>query len=796
MTMARWQGTVTDDAGNVVPNANVEVRRETPGAPLATLYADRQGTVALGNPFITDSEGFAAFHVIGGSYQVRAYKNGFERVWRYVGVGTGQEADLVALYDPGLLFEFETQTAAPPSVGAIRANNANLAAATQLFVSKTNRGGSNMVARLLELAPNGKSQRNVVILTNPQDGPQATWQITSAAETGTHVVLGLTAHTGETSFPVGSVGLQRELTGTDGVSGTIASVAATSLPAGSNPTVANNGTPSTAQLVFGIPAGTPGDTHLAKARVANTASMDFMANVRAGMTLDGVVLAAGNVVLIKGQSDASQNGLYVVQTGAAPTRHPSYQTNDSLAGILVSVLEGTLNANSVWVSTGDLTGGTAASTGRGFIRIPTNSRALEVIPDDFGAKGDGTTNDTGAFTAASLVADSIYVPQGTYVITSYASISAFIHKLHGPGLLKIGSVTIPAGDITTDLTLSVPSTFATINDVLSYLAARRVTRVARIITVKLADGTYNPASLITLYHPDSPAMIIEGNNAAPQNVIVNIGTHDGFDAKAGIFTLRGLTIRGTSWTSHGVWTGINTGVRASRAGNIRVDNCRIDRCYFGVTAVEGGSIEAVNSVVTEAGDAGFFAFVGGHLTATGCRAENCLENNSIVSFLGYGFGCEGGSIWLNNCVSTNNGNAQGGGGVAVNIGGLARIDGGDFRSNLNLGMLVANGSVVEVNNALFNFNVNGCAKVENGAQLTAFSCQFNGSTAGFGVWGAGGAMISLYNSMTAENNTHGWLMGLGSTGKANGGHTSYGNPSGDYSPAFGTVGNQNSIIAN
>lgn len=92
MAMARWQATITDAAGNVVPGAMVEIRVE--GGGLVQVYSDRAGTAALGNPFAADSSGFAFFHAPGGSYRVRAYSGEFERVWRYVAVGLGAESDL------------------------------------------------------------------------------------------------------------------------------------------------------------------------------------------------------------------------------------------------------------------------------------------------------------------------------------------------------------------------------------------------------------------------------------------------------------------------------------------------------------------------------------------------------------------------------------------------------------------------------------------------------------------------------------------------------------------------------
>lgn len=93
---ARWQRSIVDGSGNVVPNVNIEVLRLIAGTPLAQLYSDRAGSDPIGNPFVATT-GFAAFHVRGGAYRIRAYITGFERIWDYVGIGTLQEMDLTTL---------------------------------------------------------------------------------------------------------------------------------------------------------------------------------------------------------------------------------------------------------------------------------------------------------------------------------------------------------------------------------------------------------------------------------------------------------------------------------------------------------------------------------------------------------------------------------------------------------------------------------------------------------------------------------------------------------------------------
>ena len=93
MALARWQRTITTGGGIIVPSASVEVRRESDNG-LASLFSDRNGTVGIGNPFAADSEGFAAFHVVGGAYKITVTSGSFTRTWRYVGVGMTQEFDV------------------------------------------------------------------------------------------------------------------------------------------------------------------------------------------------------------------------------------------------------------------------------------------------------------------------------------------------------------------------------------------------------------------------------------------------------------------------------------------------------------------------------------------------------------------------------------------------------------------------------------------------------------------------------------------------------------------------------
>ena len=71
MTSPVWQATVTDDTGDVLPGAQIDVVIESTGTD-ATLFSNRAGTTSLSNPFFADSEGFAQFYTEPGAYRITA----------------------------------------------------------------------------------------------------------------------------------------------------------------------------------------------------------------------------------------------------------------------------------------------------------------------------------------------------------------------------------------------------------------------------------------------------------------------------------------------------------------------------------------------------------------------------------------------------------------------------------------------------------------------------------------------------------------------------------------------------
>ena len=91
-------------------------------------------------------------------------------------------------------------------------------------------------------------------------------------------------------------------------------------------------------------------------RVATTANINLSNALENGDTLDGITLATGNKVLVKDQTDATENGIYNVVASGAATRDTDYDTVAELAGQLVIVQEGSSNADKIFLCTTDNSG--------------------------------------------------------------------------------------------------------------------------------------------------------------------------------------------------------------------------------------------------------------------------------------------------------------------------------------------------------------------------------------------------------------------------------------------------------
>lgn len=88
-------------------------------------------------------------------------------------------------------------------------------------------------------------------------------------------------------------------------------------------------------------------------RVATTANGTLATAYANGQTVDGVVLATNDRILVKNQTTQTENGIYVVAASGAPTRATDADSTTELESATVLVIAGTTNQNTAWTQTTD-----------------------------------------------------------------------------------------------------------------------------------------------------------------------------------------------------------------------------------------------------------------------------------------------------------------------------------------------------------------------------------------------------------------------------------------------------------
>lgn len=155
-------------------------------------------------------------------------------------------------------------------------------------------------------------------------------------------------------------------------------------------------------------------------RAATTANATLASSYENGDVVDGVTLATGDRILIKNQSTASENGIYVVAASGAPARAADMPAASDGKGVAVTVTSGTVNADRVYIQTADTAtvgtdalswsqlggGGTAYTAGDGLSESPAGTfnvatgAGLEISSDAVriaaAAAGAGLTGGAGS----------------------------------------------------------------------------------------------------------------------------------------------------------------------------------------------------------------------------------------------------------------------------------------------------------------------------------------------------------------------------------------------------------------
>lgn len=131
-------------------------------------------------------------------------------------------------------------------------------------------------------------------------------------------------------------------------------------------------------------------------RVASTANIATLSGL---LTIDGVTLVANDRVLVKDQTDQTQNGIYLAASGAW-TRALDANTYEEILAAVVYVIQGTVNTGSKWVNT---------NTGTGTIGV--DNITFTTFAGNGTVNGTGTANHVAYWTGASTLSSEAQLNQ-------------------------------------------------------------------------------------------------------------------------------------------------------------------------------------------------------------------------------------------------------------------------------------------------------------------------------------------------------------------------------------------------
>lgn len=283
-------------------------------------------------------------------------------------------------------------------------------------------------------------------------------------------------------------------------------------------------------------------------KVATSANVDLATGGL--LTVDGVTLVDGDRVLVKSQTAAAENGVYVAHAGAW-TRAADADSAAELDGLTVFVTQGTAMADTGWTQVADsitlgttavtfvqftgagtysagvglsLTGNTfAVQLGAGIAELPSNEVGLDLHSVNSSAlilTTDGSTRSTDSAGKLALLLSGSSLTQGVAGLKVAANgiteVEISSGSLDGNGGLTGGSGTKLAVNVDGD-TLTIGSNVVSVAD-------------AGISTVKIQDGAVTNAKLQYSY------ITVIGSGVGAGTTDVNLGDTLQFAGINGITT--------------------------------------------------------------------------------------------------------------------------------------------------------------------------------------------------------------------------------------------------------------------
>ena len=217
------------------------------------------------------------------------------------------------------------------------------------------------------------------------------------------------------------------------------------------------------------------------AECATTANVNLTNGLEAGDAIDGITLVAGDRVLVKDQSTASENGLYLAVSSGAASRDPEHDSIAELSGGMVVVNQGSTNDNKIFLCTTDNTGSVGSTSITYTVVTPSNTGTVTSV----GVADSGA----GEFTVGSSPVTS----SGTITLAINSIADTKLGTIGTANKVSLTALNIDGGsDIGADLTTS---DLIVVDDGAG--GTNRKAALSRVVTLMSAQGfsTDDPTAL-------------------------------------------------------------------------------------------------------------------------------------------------------------------------------------------------------------------------------------------------------------------------------------------------------------
>ena len=182
------------------------------------------------------------------------------------------------------------------------------------------------------------------------------------------------------------------------------------------------------------------------------ASTGNIATLSGLLTIDGVTLQAGDRVLVKNQTAAENNGIYIA-SASAWSRSPDMDSWSEVPNAFTFVEDGSTQADSGWVCTSNA-GGTLGTTAITFVQFSgagtyTAGTGLTLTGNEFSISNTGAT--AGSYGSASETVSITVNAQGQLTSVSEQNISITLSQVSDAGTIASqdsDDVNITGGSIT------------------------------------------------------------------------------------------------------------------------------------------------------------------------------------------------------------------------------------------------------------------------------------------------------------------------------------------------------------